>query len=164
MSGPRIKPTTSVQQPGHFTTRVPRRTKFQLGYWPDVLHSQNLPSSCKLQPLSLILHCTGHGPESVSVNLSYLSIAVNQISSIEIVNCIHLSRIHQSVSSIRCPACNQLRNRISAPAPAWALSPDQRFQRSECHKASVMIAIKSSMLFALTFLFIQVSHSINVLH
>ena len=58
MSGPGIEPTTSVQQPGHFTTRLPRRTKFQLGNWPDVLQSQNLPSSCKLQPLSLILRFT----------------------------------------------------------------------------------------------------------
>ena len=45
----------ALQQPGHFTARLPRWTKFQLGNWPDVLQSQNLPSSCKLQPLSLIL-------------------------------------------------------------------------------------------------------------
>ena len=82
-------------------------------------------------------------------------ISVSQ-STTEIVNCLHLSRNHQSVSSFHCPACNRLRIRISAPALAWALSPDQRFQPCECHKASVMIAIKSSMLFALIFLHIQV--------
>ena len=54
VSGPGIEPMTLVQQPGHFTTRLLRRTKFQLGNWPVVLQSQNLSSLCKPQPLSLI--------------------------------------------------------------------------------------------------------------
>ena len=60
---------TSVQQPGHFTTRLLRRIKVQLGNWTDILQSQNLPSSCKPQPLSLILQFTGPGPESVECQL-----------------------------------------------------------------------------------------------
>ena len=34
MSGPGIEPTTSVQQPKHFTTRLLRRTKIHFGNWP----------------------------------------------------------------------------------------------------------------------------------
>ena len=56
-------------QPGHFTTRLLRRIKVQLGNWTDILQSQNLPSSCKPQPLSLILQFTGPGPESVECQL-----------------------------------------------------------------------------------------------